>query len=129
MRSHQALFVFAVVIGALVVGSLRADTPAQSEGSPAPIPYVTRVFYLRGIEPREAATLLRSQAQVRRLAMIPGRGAIIGRGPRDLSKPIDDNTVRSTLFDATIGRAEQHSSRHEHGRPSCPSDLHPTPRW
>jgi hypothetical protein len=43
----------------------------------AAAPQVTRVFYLQGMEPREAVTLFRAQAQVRRVAMIADRSVVV----------------------------------------------------
>ncbi len=66
MLLSRAVLLLALAVGTLVNGASLAEAP-----------YVTRVFYLQGMEPREAVTLLRRQVQVRQIAEIRDRNLIV----------------------------------------------------
>ena len=63
MRFLRALMVVIVAVGGLSGGSTSAWTPTLEEASAAS-KYHVRVIYLQGMDPREATTLVRSQADV-----------------------------------------------------------------
>ena len=80
MRVSRAFLIFALVVEGLVVGSSRADSPAQGKTSVTNFPRVTRVLYLQGMSPHDASVLLRTQIPVSRLVELSNRGIIIVAG-------------------------------------------------
>jgi hypothetical protein len=79
MRVYCALIIVAMAVVGLTGGLASASSPTLEEAVVVNKIH-TRVFYLQGMDPREAATLLRSQAQVRQLAWIKGRDVIVVAG-------------------------------------------------
>lgn len=82
MRSCRSVVIVAIGAGAL----LSAVVPARSGSDPEPTSEaasLTRVFYLRGIRASEAIALLRSRAQVRRIAEIRDLDVVIVRDDAD----------------------------------------------
>src|SRR5262245_51189564 len=77
MRASRALLILALATGFSVSGAPRADDQAQATTATPSAAHVIRVFYLKGMEPREAVTLLRSQVQIRQIAMIGDRPVIV----------------------------------------------------
>lgn len=77
MPSTRRLLVIALTLGALTGGALPAPGQESAEPRSAGSALVTRVFYLHGIEPREAMQLLRSQLDVRRMAAVQEKGVLV----------------------------------------------------
>ncbi len=78
MRNMRAVAILAFSASSLCLPHSRAAevTPA---GSPTEATTVTRVFYLKGMDTREAAMLLRSRVQIHRLAEVREIDAVIVR--------------------------------------------------
>ncbi len=72
----------ALMIVATAVGLTGGATSTSSERAIVSKVH-TRVFYLQGMDPRAAITLLRSQAQVRQVASIKDRDVIVVAGTDD----------------------------------------------
>jgi hypothetical protein len=64
-------------LGLLSVLALAVSHSHSHSHSSSSAPQLTRVFYLQEMETKEATTLLRTEAQVRRLAAIPGRSVLV----------------------------------------------------
>ncbi len=118
MRPSRALLIFALVAGGLVSGSLRAGGPAQAGTSSANMPHVTRVFYLQGMEPREAMTLLRSQVQVRQMAMIQDSSAIV---VSDVADRVDQSEKLLRERDAVVRATDPHDPLELEGLAASPT--------
>ncbi len=82
MRVCRALMVVAIAVGGLTGGPTSASSSTREEAAVASKVH-TRVFYLQGMDPRQAITLLRSQAQVRQVASISHRNVIVVAGIAD----------------------------------------------
>ncbi len=72
MRSFRVVCLVSLAAVLLCVSSI----PVYA-GSSADEPRITRVFYLQGMERREAITLLRSQIQVRQIAEVTSANALV----------------------------------------------------
>ena len=83
MRVSLALMIVAMAVGGLTGGSTSASTPPLEEAAVASKVHM-RVLYLQGMDPREAITLLRSQAHVRQAATISDRNLIVIAGKADM---------------------------------------------
>ena len=64
-------------LSVISAGMLCASVFPIHAGSSAAEPRITRVFYLQGMERREALTLLRSQIQVRQIAEVASANALV----------------------------------------------------
>ena len=95
MMSSRAVLFFALAAGLLANGALRAEVPV----------YVTRVFYLQGMEPREVLTLLRRQVQVRQIATVRDRNFII---VADTADRVDRSESLLRQRDAVIRASDPH---------------------
>jgi hypothetical protein len=73
----------ALGIVAVLVGGLTSGPASAASGQPKVSKVETRVFYLQEMDPREAVTLLRSQAQVRQVAWVSDRDVVVVAGTAD----------------------------------------------
>jgi hypothetical protein len=64
-------------LSVISAGMLCASVFPIHAGSSAAEPRITRVFYLQGMERREALTLLRSQIEVRQIAEVASANALV----------------------------------------------------
>jgi hypothetical protein len=105
MLSSRAVLLFALAVGALINGAPRAQDPIQTGSSSIKVPYVMRVFYLQGMEPLEAMTLLRSQIQVVQIATIRDRNIIV---VADVADRVDRSESLLRQRDAVVRATDPH---------------------
>ena len=79
MRVCGALLIVPVLVGGLTSVPASAASEQPEDGN-----VHMRVFYLQGMDSREAITLLRSKAQVRQVARISDRDVIVVAGTADI---------------------------------------------
>ena len=77
MTSSRAVLLVTLAVGTLILAVPRLEHPVRAGSASSDAPYVTRVFYLQGMELSEAITLLRSRVHVRQMVEIPTRNAIV----------------------------------------------------
>jgi hypothetical protein len=83
MERHPALTVATLVVAALVALSAGAWSPTAEEGAGA-TPFHVRVIDVQNMTGRDATMLVRRQAQVRSVAWIEERAAMIVRDTADV---------------------------------------------
>jgi type II secretory pathway component GspD/PulD (secretin) len=76
MLSCRALLILPLIAGTFFWADIQPGSSAQVRSSEEEL-RLTRVFYLQGMEKREAVTLLRSQLQVRQIAEVQGSDIVI----------------------------------------------------
>ena len=80
MGLYRVLIIVTVAVGGMVGGPVNALTATREEVA-VPSQVHMRVFYLQGMGSNEATTLLRSQAQVPKVASLSDRGVVVAAGP------------------------------------------------
>jgi malonyl CoA-acyl carrier protein transacylase len=83
MRVWLVVSIVAIAVCGLANAPIIASSPANADSEGAGELY-TRVFYLQGMDVRQAVTLLRSQAQVLQVASINDRDVIVIAGTADM---------------------------------------------
>lgn len=77
MTSSRAVLLVTLAVGTVILAAPRLEHPVRAGSASSDAPYVTRVFYVQGMELREAVTLLRSRVHVRQMAEVITRNAIV----------------------------------------------------
>ena len=94
--------------------------PPQAGSSSEKSPYVMRVFHLQGMEPREAATLLRKQLQIRQIVMIQDRNIII---VADSADKVDHSESLLRQRDAVVRATDPHDPLNLERLPDSPMET------
>ena len=77
MTSSRAVLLVTLAVGTLILAAPRLEQPVRAGSASSDRPHVIRVFYLQGMELREAVTLLRSRVHVRQITSVSTGDAIV----------------------------------------------------
>jgi hypothetical protein len=75
MRAARTILMLTLFSAALVASPLQAEEATPQERPRMLLSH--RVYYLQGMEPREAMTLVRTRPGVRKIVIVPGRAAMV----------------------------------------------------
>ena len=102
---NRTVLVFLLTACALIGGVSGAEEP-DDPGHPSNTPFVTRVFYLEGIDLREAMTLARQTIHVRSVAIVNSRSVMV---VSDAAEPVSQVEALLKQRNVVLRAAEPHA--------------------